>query len=233
MGKGWSKGYTKESHPSVRKISETMRRRGIDNFSAWRESARATGLIPKDYAVLPRCCELAELTGVVLGDGNIEKFPRTERLLIFSNARNKGFVRRYATIVEKLFLKSPYVKKVSQSECIRISLYQKEICRRLAIPAGARKDIQIRVPRWILKNSDFVLSYLRGLYEAEGSFCVHKQTCTYKFLFSNRNVSLLNIVYRLMKKVGFHPHRSAYQVQMSRKDEVYEAVRLLRFREYE
>ena len=88
------------------------------------------------------------------------------------------------------------------------------------------------VKKWIVKNKEYVVRYLRGLYEAEGSFCVHKPTYTHKFLFANKNVSMLNNVYDLMQGLGFHPHRGKYQIQISKKDEVYKAMKVLEFRDY-
>ena len=50
MPKGWSKGYTKYTHASVRKISETMKKKKIDNFRLWRDKrildGEIGGLIP-------------------------------------------------------------------------------------------------------------------------------------------------------------------------------------------
>jgi DNA-binding transcriptional regulator WhiA len=111
-------------------------------------------------------------------------------------------------------------------------LYEKNISKRIKIPAGARKDLRIDVPTWILKNKQYIVRYLRGLYEAEGSFNVHKPTYTYKFIFTNTNQTLLDNVYNLMKKIGFHPHKSKKQIQISKKDEVYKAVETLKFRKY-
>jgi hypothetical protein len=188
------------------------------------------GKLPS-YPDLEKAGELAELIGVVLGDGNICKFLRTESLEIAGNSNNKGFIRRYGRIVEKVFSKKPTITKLP-TNCIKIRIYQKNISKRLNIPAGARGKIDFSIPSWILNNKEFLISYLRGLYEAEGSFCIHKPTYTYKFLFSNKNESLLNNVFRGMKILGFHPHRSGYQVQISKKKEVYNAKKLLRFRSY-
>ena len=103
---------------------------------------------------------------------------------------------------------------------------------RPGIPSGARKDKNIKIPQWILKNKECLLKYLRGLYEAEGSFCIHRPTCTYKFLFSNKNESLLNNVYRALIILGFHPNKSGYKVQISRREEVFRIKNLIKFRQY-
>lgn len=195
---------------------------------------RSIGVIPSNYPAFKRTGDLAELIGVVLGDGHLSRFPRTEELTIFSNSNNKGFIDRYGYLMEKIFEKRPYIAKTSWGNCTRIRIYQKDIQRRLGVPYSPRRDKKIAVPRWILENREFVVRYLRGLYEAEGSASVHKPTSTYKLFFSNKNESLMRIVFRLMCRLGFHPHRSKsnHTIQLSRKEEVEKAIELLQFRKY-
>lgn len=216
----------------AQKISATMRARKINNFATWRLKAIKSGKIIVDFPPLKRDGDLAELTGVLLGEGHLQKFPRTERLLIFSNSNNPGFIRRYTNLVEKLFKKKTYVYKQGGQNCTRISLYQKGISERLGIPTGARGALSIVVPAWILENRKYVVRYLRGLYEAEGSLSHHEPTSTHKLSFSNMNASMLENVFSLMSWLGFHPHRDAKRVQLSRKEEVRQAVELLQFRRY-
>lgn len=210
-----------------------MRRRAVDNFRAWREEAKRKGTIRSEYPKLERNGDLAELIGVVLGDGHIGAFPRTESLTIVATSTNHGFISRYAALVEKVFTQSPSVRKRRTSNAVDIRIYQKHISDRLNIAPGAKGMRRFTIPRWILANEDFLVRYLRGLYEAEGSLNFHPGTYTHKFLFANRNTSLIEIVMLSLRKLGFHPHYSAYKVQISRKDEVARAVRLLRFRDYE
>lgn len=228
----WNIGYTKYTHPSLAKISATFKRKKIDNFARWREKAKKEGLILDEWPSFKKNGDLAELIGVILGDGYIGKFPRTEVLNIFSNSHNRGFIKRYANLIEKIFRKKPTQRKQKGVNCVRITIYQKNISKRFSIPAGARKHKNIKIPFWILKNGTYLKRYLRGLYEAEGSFCVHKPTSTYKLLFSNRNKSLLINVYKALKILGFHPHKSGHQIQISRKKEVYKAKDAINFRKY-
>ena len=232
MRTSWSKGLTKETHSSLRKTSETMKARQVSNFASWMSLMKKNGKIKSTYPKFIRNGELAELIGVILGDGHIQKFPRTERLLIFSNSNNKGFISRYQKLVKKTFSKEPYVYKQATANCIRISLYEKKISVRLGVPYSPRKNLNIKVPRWILAKDEYVVRYLRGLYEAEGSASFHSKTYTHKLEFSNLNESMLQNVFRLMKRLGFHPHRDMKRVQISRKDEVVKAITLLQFRKY-
>lgn len=232
MPSNWNKGQTKYTNPSVKKISETMKLRKINNFKVWMDRMKAEGKIKSEYLALKKDGDLAELIGVTLGDGHICVYPRTEELRIISNSNNPGFIARYAKIMEKVFGKKPYVRDSNQNNSTRIGLYEKHISSRMGIPTGARKYSKIEVPAWILKNRKYIVRYLRGLYEAEGSFSAHKATYTHKFLFANTNETMLDNVYFLVKKLGFHPHRSPYQIQLSRKKEVYEAMKVLKFRDY-
>lgn len=227
----WCNGYTKETHPSVLKISRTFKKKKIDNFAGWRQQMKK--LRRKNYPDLPKDGNTAELIGVILGDGHIGKFPRTESLTIYSNTNNIGFIQRYTNLLERLFKKKPYVALSQKgTNCTRIRIYQKNISKRLNIPIGSRKNQNIKIPQWISRNKRYLKRYIRGLYEAEGCFCIHKPTYTYKFMFSNRNRSLLENVYYSLKILGFHPHRSKYIIQISRKEEVYKAKNLLKFRQY-
>lgn len=193
---------------------------------------KVLGKIPGGYAELIKCEELAEFVGVILGDGNISKFPRTERLLLVSNANNTGFVKRYSDIIKRLFNKKPSVKKVTISNAVRIGFYQKEISTRLAIPAGSRKKLNYIVPQWIKQNDDYLIAFLRGLFEAEGSLSIHIHTGTYNFQFKNQNQSLLDAVKNGLVKLGFHPEIRSNSIRLRRKLEVGSFKNLIKFRQY-
>ena len=228
----WSKGFTKETHPSIARISETFRRGKIDNFKRWRTEARKQGLIPSGYPRFKHTKDLAFLTGMILGDGSIYVYPRTEGLRIALGTDKPKLWRYVAKVVQEVFQKSPTVCKVKGSACMTVTLYEKEISRRLDIPSGDRGKVKIVLPQWILEGNAMLIACLKGLYEAEASFNVHRPTSTYKLIFSNRNDSLLKIVENGLRKLGFHPHASQYKVQVSRKNEVYGLKELLSFREY-
>lgn len=232
MRHAWNKGFTKATHPSIQKLSDTLKRKKIDNFRLWRAQMRDRGLIKTTSRPLRRNADLAELIGVVLGDGSITAFPRTECLRIVANANNAGFIRRYARLVDRVFSKEPHVAKRSSSNAINITIYECCISSRLGIPAGAKGSLRDVLPAWISKEKGLLIAYLRGLYEAEGSYCVHEKTYTHKLLFSNKNPALLDAVFRSLRKLGFHPHRSPDKIQISRKQEVQNLRHLLRFRRY-
>jgi DNA-binding transcriptional regulator WhiA len=231
MSTPWNKGHTKETHPSLKKTSETLKSKEIDNFATWRAKKKEMGEIPKEYLSFEPDGDLAELIGVIHGDGHIYKFPRTQSLSIFANTKNQGFVNRYSRIIEKIFDKTPKCTPHGNENCTRIRVYQKYISERLGIPCGAQKE-KVFIPVWILSNRENKLRYLRGLYEAEGNLSEHQPTYTHKFMFTNVNQSLLDVVEDFLNDLDFHPHRTEKKIQISRKAEVYKAVEMIGFRDY-
>lgn len=232
MRGGWNKGLTKETDASVQRISETMRARKIDNFKRWREKAKKAGRMKNAYPPLNKNGDLAELIGVILGDGHIGQHPRCQSLRITGNCLNTGFMKRYASLVEKVFEKKPAVAKVKASNAAIITIYEKNISERLGIPTGGRFALEYTLPTWIRKNKNYQIRFLRGLYEAEGSLCYHAATYTHKLFFSNRNPSLLSLVFELVSRLGFKANMRKYEVYISRKQEVQDLSNLLEFRRY-
>lgn len=222
----WNKGFKKETHVSVRKVSDTMKARRVDNFKKWRDAHLV------QYEEFAHNGDLAELIGAVLGDGNIEKFPRTERLVVVGDAQKPEFVWRYANLIEKLFKKKPVVKKALRSNALRISIYQKFISERLGVPTGNKKHFPHQIPQWIEENDAYIVRFLRGLYEAEGSLSIHLPTCTYNFCFTNLNPYLLKIVDDALTHLEFHTEVRHNAIRIRKRAEVMRLKELIRFRQY-
>lgn len=228
----WNKGKTKDNDPGVAKISKTFRRKGLDNFRKWREEAYKNNLIPNTTKSLIKDADLAFLIGLVLGDGNICQVSRTECLNI-TLGTDKPKLWKYAkTVVEGIFNKIPTVRRRKDARCVDIRLYQNNLSKRLGISKGKRKNMILIIPTWIQKNRSYLTAYIKGLFEAEGYFSVHKKTYTHNLSFTNMNISLLNQVEESLLKWGFHPERRVTEVRLRRKNEAYKFIELISFRSY-
>jgi len=82
--------------------------------------------------------------------------------------------------------------KRKSSNCVDITIYEKNISDRLDIPTGSKRELRVRVPSWIMDNKTYIARYLRGLYETDGALAHHEKTYTHKLIFTNRNESLLH-----------------------------------------
>lgn len=228
----WNKGKTKDNHPGVNKISKTFKEKSIDNFAEWREKARKEGKIPRSYPPFEKNEYLALLIGLILGDGHICKFPRTEQLTVALGTDKPELIDLAISLIEKVFNKKPSIYKPPEINVLKINLYQKKISERLKIPAGNRRYSKVGIPLWAWRSKKLLISCLKGLYEAEGSLSVHLPTCTYNFTFSNRNQKLLDDVQKALILLGFHPEVRIDAIRLRRKDEVKYFEKLISFRKY-
>lgn len=193
---------------------------------------KESGEIKSIYPALKKDGDLAELIGIVLGDGHICEHPRCDSLRVTGDANKMGFVNRSAVLIELVFGKKPTLAKVQRSNAMTVTIYERHISKRLSIPHGSRKNLDYRLPSWILRSKKYKIRFLRGLYEAEGSLCYHLPTSTHKLLFSNRNQYLLKLVATLVEELGFTQNTSTDKVQVSRKADVQELKDLIQFRSY-
>lgn len=229
----WIKGKTKETDIRVKKISDTFKKKKIDNFLQWRQKMRKLGIIRSSYPPFRKSDELAFLIGMVLGDGNIGKFPRTERLLVALNSKYPKLINYVAYLMAKFFEKEAIMKKVKASNRIRVWIYQKKISQRLQIPSGNRRWITSGIPSWIWRSKKNIVECLKGLFEAEGSLSIHLPTYTYNFQFSNKNQKLLDDVEKALRMLGFNPEVRSDKIRLRKKKEVFKFKELIKFREYD
>lgn len=190
------------------------------------------GKIRSFYPDFIKSNELAFLIGISLGDGNIQSFPRTDRLLISLNTKYPALIDYVSVVMSKIFEKEAVIQKVKKTNCIRVGVYQKNISKRLCIPSGDRRKLILEIPDWIWDSNYYLTWYLKGLFEAEGSLCVHLPTCTYNFAFSNRNEKLLENVKEGLIKLGFHPEVRSNAIRLRKKAEVECFRRLINFRNF-
>ncbi len=228
----WNKGKNKNNNTSVKKISLTMKLKKIDNFASWRQEMINTGKIIKDHPPLKQSTYLSTLIGLILGDGNINKFPRVEKLTITLGTDKPKLIEYAEKLVKTVFNKNVSIYKQKGKNCVQVYFYQKQISKRLGIPMGSRKNLENPVPKWIKTTNEFLIACLKGLYEAEASLCIHKPSYTYNFAFHNLNPFLLNFVEKSLLALGFHPEVKSFAIRLRKKNEVEQFKQLINFRQY-
>jgi hypothetical protein len=176
--------------------------------------------------------DLAELIGIILGDGNLNKHPRTENLRITCNSKDSGYIKHISTLIRKVFYKSPSVRKRKNINAISIDLYQCEISERLELPCGDKIRNNIGIPSWILLNKKYILKCLKGLFETDGCFHVDRDNYTRCIEFKNNCKRLRKDVYVGLKNFGFRPQFGYNYVRLAKKDEVYRFKEAIDFRNY-
>jgi intein/homing endonuclease len=222
----WNKGHTKDSHPSVRKIAHTLAAKPRSNFYEYQKRNKVS------YPPLEHSSKLAELYGTVLGDGYIEQFPRTERLIISFNSKEKDHIEHIKGIVQDIFFKTPVKRHRKRAQCTDIYIYQNSISSRLKFPTGKKSKHELHIPIWIKNNRKYLLSCLKGLFESDGNWTIDKGNYTNVISFRNNQQHLLDDVYESLTTLGFHPQRRKLDVRLARKAEVHRFAGMIGFRKY-
>ena len=158
---------------------------------------------PQNYS-----SELAEWTGLVLGDGGITKDQVRITLNMNKDANYRIFV---SNLGKKLFGETPTIAFRPENN-VSISYYSGlkliEYLKKIGLKVGNKVKQQVKVPSWILENDAYSTSCLRGLIDTDGciathSYFVNGKRYTYKKLvFANRSIPLINFVYEHLNKLG-------------------------------
>lgn len=177
-------------------------------------SMRARGIIPTEkpfHAPNEYSVELAELVGILLGDGHIGQSQWSISLNAVADAQYALFVLR---LINKLFSFTPsMLHRVKTHTLVIYSGGKRNITyfQQLGLKIGNKVTQQVGVPVWIKQNASYSAACLRGLNDTDGgifkhTYVVGKKRYTYvKLSFSNRSMPLLQFVFTTLKAAGFTP----------------------------
>ena len=175
---------------------------------------------------------MAELTGIVLGDGSIEKFPRTERLVVTCNKFQVQYIKHINSLIKKIFCKKPLLSARKKENAVDISLYKCNISRQLEIPCGNKIKNDVGIPYWIYKNKSYITSCLKGLFETDGCFQRDDDNYAQYIEVTNNCRRLRNDTHRALLLLGYNPQLGKTYVRLARREEVYKFKRSIGFRKY-
>lgn len=168
------------------------------------EFAKKVGFKLRKYIIYPQKSSLlAELIGILLGDGSINEY----QVRVYNNSKTD---RNYAYFIKKvihnLFKINPTIT-VRDKNTIIVTASSKNLVAFL-MDCGMKKGDKMLngadVPEWILKNDEFTKSCLRGLVDTDGGIYFHNHTTKgirYRHMglcFTSHSKLLLNSVYRML-----------------------------------
>ena len=226
----WKKGDTKETNLSLLRLSKTLKTKKEWNFTDWQRERKKQSIIK--YKELLKDENLAELIGIILGDGNLYKHSRTENLRVICNSKDISYIRHIVNLITKIFHKTPSVIKRKNENATVVCLYQCKISKRLKLPYGNKIKNNVGIPAWIFLNKDYIYKCLKGLFETDGCFHEDRQNYTRCIEFKNNCVRLRKDAYNILLRLDFNPQLGHNYVRLAKKDEVYRFKELIDFRNY-
>lgn len=188
-----------------------------------RESRRRGGLNSrgnlKPINKPPYSAELAEVAGIILGDGNIYRYikNKNERAYAVRIAghitEDREYLENYvAPLLEKLFHVSAQKRYVVLHNEMFLNITRKELVdffEAMGLSAGKKKVNGASIPAWILENDNYLRACIRGLIDTDGS--IHRMSKRdFKLLridFTSYYPQLMADVRNGLIKLGFHPSK--------------------------
>ena len=174
---------------------------------------------------------LAELSGIILGDGGITNY----QLKISLNKETEPEYIEFVThLIKKIFGEFPkkyyFVSHGGNKEKVcTICLGGVELIeslKKIGLEKGNKVLRQAEVPNWIKQNKKYSHACLRGLMDTDGCIFYHRHT-TKGFLcfnmglaFTNHSKPLIEFFYKTLLKNGFNVKRKEHEVYLYRVNEI-------------
>lgn len=161
--------------------------------------------LPKDSM------DLAELYGVMLGDGNLCRIKGyklgTYQIRITGDSRHdKLYFKEYLKpLIERLFDVKATINYLKNSNGVTLTVSGRELVNffeNKGFKPGDKIINQLEIPDWIKQNKNFLKVCLRGLYDTDGSVYKLTNQNSYQICFTNYNQILLNDVRNALLDFG-------------------------------
>jgi len=168
--------------------------------------------------------ELAELVGIILGDGNIWSKTGYHYVKICGDSeKDKEYLLAYVKpLFEKLFRQKMHFHYHKKCKELFLSKGSRDIVLTLkyfGLKPGNKKKNNIEIPKWIFKSNKYLRACIRGLIDTDGSLCPITGR-DYHYIWFSSNIENLRKSFDLaMKKLGFKT--SKWNIRENRTPDVY------------
>ncbi len=202
----------------------------IKNISCGRTSFTSLFKDRDQYRISPKRSKgLAELIGIVLGDGNIFQFDRCQRLTISCNGSYGQYIKHISQLIRIIFKKEPSVIKRSKVNCADVCLYMQDIDKALGLPIGNKLKNSVKIPEWIFKKKEYLIKCLKGLFETDGHYALNKKFYVEYIQFCNKSESLKESVIKALKSLGYSPQMGNLYVRLAKRIQVRQFIKEMSF----
>ena len=165
--------------------------------------------------------KLAEMVGILLGDGGITKGQCTTTL-------NKTDDREYALFVaslgQKLFHQKPgiYPRKTSNAVVVCFTgVNLVKYLTKIGLKIGNKVRQQVDIPTWIKKSKKFSRACVRGIFDTDGCAYLDRHKINgrkyahFNIAITNYSHPLLSSVNKILCDEGFCPTKSSHRSNRS------------------
>ncbi len=161
--------------------------------------------------------ELAELLGILMGDGCLyrgyDKEERSEKYFTYISGHSHEF-RYYEAVIRPIFKKlfdvqGYFYRRRNQNSLVLVIKSKRiyDFLKSAGMPERTKNtNKKFTIPEWIMKNPNFIKACIRGLTDTDGTvFKSHGRWVNFQYKFASK--PLTRSLHRAFVKIGYHPTR--------------------------
>lgn len=182
------------------------------NFLANKQTKKI--IIPKDNE------DVAEILGVILGDGHLER----KTLTITGNSYEIEHYNYLKNKIKNIFGLDSTISKIKKHNSIQLKVHSVELIKFLianSFVLGNKIKNKESLPRWIFEREEFIYGTLRGLFDTDGG--IYQKQKRYKraiIEFQTDSPYIRKDIFEMLRGVGFTPSKSSGNIRIQDQEEV-------------
>lgn len=160
---------------------------------------------------------LAELFGILLGDGHISH----SQTIVTLGTKELRYVEYVANLMQSIF-------HTPATICIRKDGYRDVYIGSVQITSWLKREglvqnkvaAQVDAPVWIFDKPEYMQRFLRGFFDTDGS--IYRLRFGMQISLTNRSAPLLRSLQRMLIELGYRPSAVSFdRVYITRRNEVF------------
>lgn len=157
--------------------------------------------------------ELAELFGILFGDGGINN--KWQLVISLNSNSDFEYAQYISKLLNSLFKIRVFAKKRPNQNTLVLVCSSINLVNFLVSKGSVRGNKviqQIDIPNWINNNLEYQKFFVRGLVDTDGCLFIHNHIVRHKlyrnigFCFTNSSKKLIISVAKILERLGIDPH---------------------------
>jgi len=164
--------------------------------------------VRKKFPNLHKSKDLAEIVGIILGDGGLTHY---QLKITLDRKKDKQYALYVQELLKKVLGERPFLRERKQNNTITLTISGVELIENLSkigVNKGNKVLRQVDFPEWISRKSQYQIACVRGLFDTDGGIYFHKhwtKGIKYRNLglcFTSWSKPLLRSVSRVLAELG-------------------------------
>lgn len=185
----------------------------------------------KEHVVLEKNEKMAEMIGIILGDGNIAR----KGVLISIHSKATDYIEKVSLLVKNVFKYDPKFHKRKNSNIVEVKIHSVAIVKSLVemgLHIGDKVKNQVAIPNWIKENDCLFIACIRGLIDTDGYIGKYKKRNAlnvwfqYHVGFTNYSMNLIKGFIEFCERFEIPYSHTQYRVLIGSKKGVFKILNL-------